>query len=394
MKTIRPFSNFTFHILKLLVRPVAFFLWKYHTKSIYKISKGESVVVLSNHQTDYDPILIHLSFNRLLRTVATDNIFKKGISNWFIRKMGGIPKRKGIVDVKCNTELIELASKGESLLLFPEGNRCYADFQYYISDNVAKMIKRFHATLILFNIHGGFGRYPRWGNKPRKGKFYGEIVRTIPYSEYKDMDDIELGKLVVSSIKVFDSESHELYKSKRNAEYLERMFFACPVCGQHSKLVSKGNVLKCTNCGLEVKYNEDLSLSSDNPRFPYKKLVEWYNYQKKWVREFHINKDKAIFLDEDVTLKTAEPFEKSKLLYKGSMSLFLEKLIFNDECSFAVKDISIASPVSKRKLVFTYQNKEYEVRGKERFNALKYVLMFNKIKDDNSDRYYSLMEEK
>ena len=377
------------------MRPVAFFLWKYRYKSIYKISKGESVVVLSNHQTDYDPILIHLSFNRLLRTVATDNIFKKGISNWFIRKMGGIPKRKGIVDVRSSNELLELANNNGSLLLFPEGNRSYADFQYYISERVAKTIKKFNSTLILFNINGGFGRYPRWGNTPRKGKFYGEIVRSIPYSEYKDMDDDELSKLIINSIKVFDSESHELYKSDKKAEYLERMFFVCPKCSSISSLRSEGDLIKCSSCGLEVKYNEDLTLTSEDPSFKYHRLVEWYNHQKRWVSNYKPNLERKVFCDIDVTLKTSNPFEKSTLVYKGEMSLYPDRLVFGkEEFVYPIKDISVSSPVSGRKLVFTYLDKEYEVRGNKRFNALKYVLMLKKLNNNIGDKYYSLVEEK
>lgn len=394
--SVKPINNFTFKLLKLLVRPVAFFKWQYRYKNTYKIKKGESVVVLSNHQTDLDPLLIQLSFNKLLRTIATDTIFKKGRMGNFMRRMGAIPKRKGVMDIGSLMEMIRICQSGKSLLFFPEGNRSYAEFQYYIVDSIGKTIKKLGATLILFNIHGGTGRYPRFASKPRKGKFYGEIVKVMPYEEYNAMDDLELSKLIIDTLKVFDSDSGELYKSNNRAEYLERMFFVCPKCGTPHKLISEGSVIRCDHCGLSVNYNEDLTLSSDDPDFKFKRLVEWYNYEKRWIKGYKIKPGEVIFKDSDITLRTSNPNERSSLLSEGGITLTSTKLIF-DKVSYDIKDISIASPVSGRKFIFSIDDMQYEVRGDKRFNPLKYVFMFNrldtKMKLTGVDKYYSLEEE-
>ena len=183
--------KFTFWLLKSLIRPIAFFKWGYRYKATYKIGKNEKVVVVSNHQTDYDPLLIHLSFNHLIRTLATDNIFSGLKASKWLDRIGVIPKKKGMVDLKSNIAMFNSAQAGESLMFFPEGNRSYAEFEYFISDKIGKLIKSFGATLIIFNLHGGFGKYPRWGNNKvkRKGKFYGEIRRVYKYDDYKDMSD-------------------------------------------------------------------------------------------------------------------------------------------------------------------------------------------------------------
>ena len=395
--SVKPINNLTFNILKPLVLPISFFRWQYRRKSKYRIKKGESVIVISNHQTDLDPLLIQLSFNKLLRTLSTDNIFKKGRMGRFLLRMGGIPKRKGMMDMKSNLEMFRLVNEGKSLLFFPEGNRSYAEFQYYITEGIGKLIKKLKSTLIIFNIHGGTGRYPRFASKPRKGKFYGEIKKAMPYEEYSDMSDEELTKLIIDNLRVFDSESGELYKSKERAEYLERMFFVCPKCGTPHKLVSDKNIIRCEHCGLEVTYNENLTLSSDDPDFKFTRLVEWYNYQKKWVRDYKVKKGEGIFKDSDITLRTCNPYERSELLSEGNITLNDEKLIF-DKIIFDLKDITIASPVSGRKFIFSIGDKQYEVRGDKRFNPLKYVFMFNKLdtkmKETGIDKYYNLEEEK
>ena len=82
MKKDKTMSQFTFVLVKQLLRFLAFFFVGYRHKDKYKIKKNEPVLVLSNHQTDIDSLLVNLSFNLLLCAVATDNLFKKGFFNW------------------------------------------------------------------------------------------------------------------------------------------------------------------------------------------------------------------------------------------------------------------------------------------------------------------------
>ena len=194
---------------------------------------------MSNHHTDIDSVLINISFNRLLRVVATDNIFKKGPFLFLLNKFGVIPKRKGKTDIAASYSMMKVLSSKQCLVLFPEGNRTYAEFQYYVSDAIIKLIKKGKPTLILFNLHGGNGTRPRFKHKVRHGKFYGTIKKVMKYEEYKDIPDDELLQIIMDNLKVYDSESGELYKSRTRAEYLERMFFVCPKCNSAQTLYSK-----------------------------------------------------------------------------------------------------------------------------------------------------------
>lgn len=381
-----------FWFLKLLLRPIAFFKWGYRYKDKYKIGKNEKVVVISNHQTDFDPLLIHLSFNKLMRCLATDNIFAGKLAGKLLSYLGVIPKRKGLVDFKSNVEMLKATQRGESVLFFPEGNRSYAEFQYFISDRIGRLLKSYQSTLVIFNIHGGFGKYPRMGKSVRHGKFYGEIKHVLKYEEYKDMDDLKLYELIKNGIRVIDAESGNLYKSNSKAEYFERLFFVCPKCGQLQTIYSQGNHIKCHNCNLDIEYGEDLKLHSHSKEVNFVTLLDWYNYQIDYIN--HHDFRGIIFVDHNVTLKLSNPFEKCIIyIKKGKLRLTDKELVFSGH-TFDLKDIKIASPVSGRKLCFTIGDNNFVVRGDKRFNAIKYVLMFNKLdtemRNRNNDSYYRL----
>ena len=358
----------------------------------YKPAKDEKVVVLSNHQTDIDPFIVRVALKRYMYTLSSDNIYSKKWIAKFITKLGGIPKRKGIPDFESIKKILEISKDGGSLLIFPEGNRSYGEFQFYIAPNFASLLFKLKSTIVLYNIHGGFGTMPRFGVKRRKGPMYGEVKRVLKYEEYKDMSVEELNNIIKDNLKVYDSDSGALYKSKRRAEYLERMFFVCPKCGKMHTLVSKGNYLTCSHCGLEVEYQENLTLKSDDPTFKFTRLVEWYDYQKEAIKKMEIT-DNVIFKEKDVELDLVNPFKPFKKLDQGELTLYRDSLYIG-KTKLDVTNIMSASPMSGTKLCFTYNGDNYQIKGDKRFNALKYALIFHrldtKMHRENLDNYYNI----
>lgn len=382
-----------------LLRPFIKFYYRrilhYKQKEKIIIPDNEPSIVLSNHVTDFDGIFLHCECNKFLYTISTDNVFNN--KNYkFLKSLGMIAKRKGLTDIASTKEMMKVVMGGGSLLLFPEGNRSYAEFQFFISEGLIGFIKKFKLTIILHNIHGGFGVNPRFGNTRRKGPFYGEIKRVLKYDEYKDMSLEELTKIVRDNLKVYDSDSNIEYLSDQKAEYLERMFFVCPKCGKISSLRSEGNYIHCDSCGLSVEYTTKLKLRSDDKDFKFNRLVDWYDYQRKFLRELEIKDNEIIFEDDNVLLMKANPFQEKTEIGTGKLTLTNKKMKVGD-VTFNVHDIEIASPMSGRNLIFTYQNNSYQIHGEERFNALKYVLIFNKLdtimKELKTDDYYPIEGE-
>ena len=382
-----------------LLRKAAFLYTRlflgYRCKDKYKIKKGESVVVLSNHQTDADPFCVLTSFNRPVYPVATDSIFAGKFRSKLFSFLGVVAKKKGVADFHAAVHMHDIIKNKGSLLIFPEGNRSYCEFQFYISPNTAALLKKFKATVILFNLRGGTGKSPRFKHKNRRGRFTGEIKRVLKYEEYSAMDDISLLSLIKDELKVFDSESGRKFRSSRRAEYLERTFFVCPVCKKTETVYSKGKYLFCRSCGTLSEYTEDLHLKAVNPNFPFTRLIEYWNFQKRHVKNLEIKKGEKIFYDKNVKAMLSNPFEKRKTLYKGDVILD-DKYLCCGAQKFELKKMETVSVVSGRNLIFSYEGNNYTLRGDKRFNPLKYAFIFNKldtlIKEKSSDLYFNLEE--
>ena len=365
----------------------------YRCRDKYKIKKGERVLVLSNHQTDADPFCILPAFNRPVYPVATDNIFAGKFRSKLFSALGVIPKKKGVVDIRSTLKISNVLKHGGSALLFVEGNRYYAEFQYFISPSIAPFIKKTGATLVLFNMRGGSGVSPRFKRSNRRGPFSGAIRRVITPEEYAEMDNDTLLKEIVDNLRVYDSDSGNLYKSRHRAEYLERVLFACPVCGRLETLSSKKQFISCSNCGLKVEYGEDLRLHSEDPRFSFGRMIDWWNHQKNVIREMPVEPDKIIFEDADAKLFKSEPFTARVLLAKGRVFIDDRRIVCGDK-EFPLDKISSASVVSGRNLTFVCDGTDYTIRGGKRFNPLKYIFLFNRLdtpmREKAADKYFNL----
>ena len=153
--------------------------------------------------------------------------------------------------------------------------------------------------------------------------------------------------------------------------------------------------IRCINCGLTVEYGEDLHLKSDRPSFRFTRLIDWWEFQKKYVREMHIEPGKTIFSDGGVKLFLSEAFQDKTLLAEGELSID-DTAVRCGDLAFDLARIEATSVVSGRNLTFVHDKKNYTARGGERFDPVKYAFLFNRLdtamKQRSADKYYNIDE--
>lgn len=89
---------------------------------------GRGLLVVSNHQTYFDPFWICAPFRRKYRFMAWDKAFNWFFVGWFIRFLGSFPVdtvRGTTKDVLRNS--LSALADGATLVVFPEGARSFPD---------------------------------------------------------------------------------------------------------------------------------------------------------------------------------------------------------------------------------------------------------------------------
>ena len=367
------------------MRPIfSFLFWKkygYKAEN-YKLDRKQNYLIICNHSCSLDPFMLGKSFFRPIYFVASDDLLKNGlISKIMKHTVAPIPIRKGTMDISSIRNCISIAKEGGTIGIFPEGNRTYSGEISYLGINLVKFIRKLDLPLIIYHIDGGYGLDPRWGKKSRRGKgSRGYVQRLLSKEELCSLKDEELLKIINTNLSQEISPSLR-FKSKEKAEYLERVLFVCPKCHALETLVSEKNAIKCKCCSLEATYEEDLSFSSNDPSFKFKKVSEWMNYQKEYLKDLAIEENKVLLGDEKVTLISCLEGKEKEVELVGKLQMNSKSFIIKGEkeIQFFFKDIKQVENQGKHKLLFYIGKDYYEFKGGERFSSYKYYLMFNRI---------------
>jgi len=79
-------------------------------------------IVIANHPSDVDPILLAVSFPRTLHFMADVVQFRRGFVGPVIRRLAAFPIEKGSPDRRSLETALALLRRGEVVALFPEGD--------------------------------------------------------------------------------------------------------------------------------------------------------------------------------------------------------------------------------------------------------------------------------
>ena len=382
--------------VRILGTPIFWFMnSKLHYKGEFvKLEKDKPCLVLCNHQTAWDMVVLYMSFSRPLYFVASDDLFSEVYSKALEFVFAPIPKSKSLRDTSAIRAMKQVVNEGGSVAIFPEGNRTYSGKTEYIDPAIAKLVRFLKVPVILYNLEGGYGVMPRWGQKIAKGKYKGSVKRVIEPAEYQSMSDEELYNIIIKELFVDDTTLNICVKGKRRAEFIERVLYICPDCGL-SEFTSNGNEFKCKKCGKTYHYNEDLTISGVGFESKFKYIKDWYDYQCDFINntDFSDYKDKVVYETKDIILKEHRVRVGKKKLYSGNVLAFYDKFVFGD-LEFKFDDITACTNLGRCKVGFYVDGKKYQFIDKDKkYAGIKYMHLFYRyknLKEGNGSKYLGL----
>ena len=376
-------------LAKIVVYPYLRFVVGFRFKKFKKLK--EPCIYIYNHQTVYDQF-----FNAYICNLKTYHVMSDDITvNGFISKLLNfvlhpIPYKKASTDFNILKICKKVINEGCSIVISQEGNRTYSGKTEYINPTISRFIQFLKVPVVFINIKGGYGVHPRFSDKRRKGKIFVEVVKVWNYDEYKDLSSDEIMNEIKDKLYIDESTPSGPYKSKHSAEYLERVIYNCPHCGI-TKFYSNKQNLKCTTCGYEVRYNEYKQFEQVNKELVFKNVNEWYEYQKQYLYNQQISLlDENKLLASDVldVYKVIARKKRELLFEKATLNIYpnrYEIISNNEKIAILFDDVLSTGVFGKNKLNIFVGNDIYQFKNNIRFNALKYVQILYKVKQEKGE---------
>lgn len=377
-------NRIVYRVLSFLFGWIICLITHFHYKKYRKFERP--TLILTNHNSDMDPLMLVIGLKTHFKYVASANILE-GFKGKVIRYLvNPIPRAKGASADETVALIIENLRAGINVAMFAEGNKSWDGLTCYISPRTAHILKEVDCNLLTYRFDGDYLANPRWADKKRKGRVDGAVVGFYSIEQLSAMTEDQIYASICNDLytNAFDYQKEHMYKykGKNLAEGFDNMAYICPVCHSFDSIQAQGDTISC-QCGLNLTYNEYGFLESKEP-FEFDDHVKWNDFQKKYMAE---NKEKLLAqteqpfsTDKDIHFYFCESDSVKKLISnKVSVKLFGDRFDVVDGeniSSFKWKAIKKMGMFRNTCLFFTIEDKRYELRKKKGFALNKYFSLW------------------
>ena len=139
------------------------------------------VLLVSNHQSYLDPVLLAVQLTRPMSYMARATLFRNRFFSWLITSLNAFPVRRGEGDVGAMKETIRRLEEGHMLALFPEGTRTTTGEMKSLEPGVALVIRRAEGVAIVPAVvdgsHESWPKGEKWPHAHPIKVLYGPPIK-------------------------------------------------------------------------------------------------------------------------------------------------------------------------------------------------------------------------
>jgi 1-acyl-sn-glycerol-3-phosphate acyltransferase len=143
-----------------------------------RVPRQGPALLIANHQSFLDPILVGLCTRRRLRYLARKTLFDVPAFAWLINSLGAVPIDQEGVGKEGIRIILEQLRAGRAVVVFPEGTRTPDGALHELRPGIHLLIKRTQAPIVPVGIAGAFEAFPYWRTVPTLAPLFLPAPRT------------------------------------------------------------------------------------------------------------------------------------------------------------------------------------------------------------------------
>ena len=128
------------------------------------------VVIVPNHQTYADPVLVTIPIRRPIYYMAWDRLFDIHGLNWMIRRLRAFPVQIESRDPRAAREAVRLLQANEAVMIFPEGSRSLDGRIGRFKPGAFRLAVSVGVPILPVTIVGGHASWPPGRPLPRPAR--------------------------------------------------------------------------------------------------------------------------------------------------------------------------------------------------------------------------------
>ncbi|QGJ68368.1 Glycerol acyltransferase [Planctomycetales bacterium 10988] len=213
----RPFlARAWYSIVRSFTRLCGVLLYRFRIHGQEHVPKTGSFLVVCNHQSHFDPIVVGSGSPRQLRFIARKSLSKSIFFRVLTIGFSPIPIRRGSSGLDGLREAQKVLEAGEPVVIFPEGTRTPDGHIHGFKPGFVSLVKRAKVPLVPAAIYGAYRIWPR--NQKLfslRGAMELRFGPGLSAEEVENYDDRELIAEMEKRVKALFDAAHEERKDDK-----------------------------------------------------------------------------------------------------------------------------------------------------------------------------------
>lgn len=179
--------NRTWRFFQFILQ-ILFALWfRFRVRGLRNLPETGGGLVLANHQSFLDPLLLQIALHRPIGFLARNNLFGVPFVGWVVRKHYCVGINRESAATASIRETVRRMKHGFLIGVFPEGTRTRDGTVAAFKPGFVALVRRAKRPIIPVGIAGAYEAMPRssWWIRPKTIRVvYGE---PIPFEELESL---------------------------------------------------------------------------------------------------------------------------------------------------------------------------------------------------------------
>ena len=240
-----------------------------------------------------------------------------------MRSLGCIPTQKFVTDVTLISDIRHAVSKNKtSVLMYPEASYSFDGTATPLPRKMGVLFKTLKVPVVMITTYGSFARDPLYNNlQKRKVQVSAKMECILTPEEIKDKTVKDIDDLLDEAFS-FDyfkwQQDNKIRISEPfRADGLNRILYKCPRCMSEGNTEGRGISFICKKCGARYTLDEYGKLVSDSDDARFSHIPDWYEWERKCVREEIENG--SYLLDTDVKIGMIVDYRALYMVGEGKL---------------------------------------------------------------------------
>ncbi len=185
-------SRAWYAVLQRITQLVAVLGYRVRCSGIHNLPAAGGVLVVSNHQSHFDPPLVGLASHRRMNYLARSSLFGFPPFRWLINSLDAIPIEREGIGLGGIKESLRRLKRGEIVVMFPEGTRTPDGEIGPFHAGFTTLAVRSGAHILPVAIEGAHDAWPKRSRFPRRGTIHVHYGAPLAPAEIARLSDEDL----------------------------------------------------------------------------------------------------------------------------------------------------------------------------------------------------------